>query len=218
MKQIIQQIEQEIKTLFSSDSSGHDIYHLQRVFNLAMTIQSREDGDKIVIGVAALTHDVHRIIEAQTGEFCSPRDSLPRVKAIMDKTNLSEDQKKHVLHCVEFHEEYNFSKSGKTVQDEETLILQDADNLDAMGAIGIARTFMFGGTHRLPMWIPDIPIDSQHYDEASRDPSVIHHFHSKLLKLKDNMNTQTGMKMAQERHRMMERFIQEFKDEWAGLK
>lgn len=218
MNQIFHQIETEIKTLFSSDSSGHDIYHLKRVFNLAMTIQSREGGDKIVIGAAALTHDVHRIIEIQTGKFCSPKDSLPRVKAILDKTDLSEEQKMHVLHCVEFHEQYNFSKSGKTVQDLETLILQDADNLDAMGAIGIARTFMFGGTHRLPMWIPDIPIDSRHYDEASYDPSVIHHFHSKLLNLKDNMNTQTGMEVAQERHQVIERFIQEFKDEWGGLK
>lgn len=218
MKQIIQQIENEIKTLFGSDSSGHDVYHLQRVFNLAMTIQAREGGDEIVIGAAALTHDVHRIIEVETGKFCSPKDSLPKVKAILDKTDLSEDQKRRVLHCVEFHEEYNFSKSGKTVQDLETLILQDADNLDAMGAIGIARTFMFGGAHRVPMWIPELPIDRQHYDEASRDPSVIHHFHSKLLKLKDNMNTPTGMKMAQQRHRVMERFIREFKDEWEGLK
>lgn len=218
MNSIFEQIETEIKTLFSSDSSGHDFYHLQRVFNLAMTIQSKEGGDKIVIGAAALTHDVHRIIEVQTGKFCSPKDSLPRVKAILDKTDLSEDQKKHVLHCVEFHEEYNFSKDGKTVQDLETLILQDADNLDAMGAIGIARTFMFGGSHRVPMWIPEFPNDRQLYDEASRDPSVIHHFHSKLLKLKDNMNSKTGIEMAQERHRVMKRFILEFKSEWEGLK
>jgi uncharacterized protein len=218
MKQIIQQIESEIKTLFDADSSGHDIYHLQRVFNLAMTIHAREGGDKIVIGAAALTHDVHRIIEVETGKFCSPKDSLPKVKAILDETDLSENQKKHILHCVEFHEEYNFSQKGKTVQDLETLILQDADNLDAIGAIGIARTFMFGGAHGVAMWTPEKPIDRQHYDEASRDPSVIHHFRNKLLKLKDNMNTQTGKEMAQERHRVMERFIQEFKDEWGGVK
>ena len=218
MKKIIQQVEKEIKAIFSSDSSGHDLYHLQRVFNLAMTIQAKEGGDKIIIGAAALTHDIHRIIEVETGKFYSPKDSLPNVKAILDKTCLSEDQKKHVLHCVEFHEEYNFSKKGKTVHDLETLILQDADNLDAIGAIGIARTFMFGGTHNVPMWIPELPIVREHYDESSRDPSVIHHFHSKLLKLKDNMNTPTGMEMAQERHRVMEQFIQEFKDEWEGLK
>ena len=218
MKKIIQQIENEIKSFFSSDSSGHDVYHLQRVFNLAMTIHSGEGGDKIVIGAAALTHDMHRTLEVETGKFCSPKDSLPKVRAILDKTDLSEDQKKRILHCVEFHEEYDFSKKGKTVQDLETLILQDADNLDATGAIGIARTFMFGGAHNVPMWIPEIPTNRQHYDESLRDPSVIHHFHSKLLKLKDNMNTPTGMEMAQERHRVMERFILEFKDEWEGLK
>jgi uncharacterized protein len=218
MNPIFQQIQSEIKTIFDSDSSGHDLYHLQRVFNLAMTIQAKEGGDKIVIGAAALTHDLHRIIEVETGKFYPSRDSLPQVKAILDKTDLTDDQKKHILHCVEFHEEYNFSKGGKTVQDLETLILQDADNLDAMGAIGIARTFMFGGAHHVPMWIPELPADREHYDEASRDPSVIHHFHSKLLKLKDNMNTPTGMEMAQERHRVMERFIQEFKEEWDGLK
>jgi uncharacterized protein len=144
MKQIVTQIEKEIKKIFND--SSHDFYHMKRTYALALNIQQKEGGDKIVIGVAALLHDIHRIIGRKSGKYCSPKDSLKEVNKILNKLNLKEDQKKRILHCIEFHEEYDFSKNGKTVNDLETLILQDADNLDAIGAIGIIRNAMFVGT------------------------------------------------------------------------
>ncbi|MGD8781644.1 MAG: HD domain-containing protein [Ignavibacteria bacterium] len=219
MNSILSNLENIIIEIFETDSTGHDIYHLGRVKNIALKIQKEEGGDKLIIAVSALVHDIHRIIQNKTKQFCSPKDSLPKVKEVLQKVDLSKSQVKNILHCVEFHEEYNFSKNGKTVTDIETLILQDADNLDAIGAIGIARTFMYGGSHSEPMWLPEINTVKETYDESDNDdPSVIHHFYSKLLKLKDNMNTKTGKIMATHRHNYMLGFIDQFKDEWEGFK
>tara|TARA_Y100000310_G_C20682341_1_gene816711 strand:+ start:1675 stop:2322 length:648 start_codon:yes stop_codon:yes gene_type:complete len=213
---IINQLEKEIKELFHKENSGHDLHHLKRVLNLALTLQEKEGGDKIVIGVAAFLHDLHRVIG--NGKYCSPKESLPKVKEILDKVELSEVQKERILHCIEFHEEYNFTEEGKTVHDKETLIVQDADNLEALGAIGIARAFMFAGAKKVPMWIPELPFNREKFDDAVLDPSEIHHFYSKLLKLKENMNTETAKKMATERTTFMELFLKEFFAEWKGKK
>lgn len=218
MEEIINQLEEEIKELFYEDSSGHDIYHLKRTLNNALSIQEKEGGDKLVIAVSAFLHDIHRIIQKEKGKFCSPKDSLPKIKEILDKTNLLEEQKEKVLHCIEFHEEYTFSENGKTVTDIETLIVQDADNLDAIGAIGIGRTFSFGGANGVTMWNPKKHFDRHTFEESEKDFSTIHHFYSKLLKLKENMNTSTAKKIANERHKFMDLFLQEFFDEWNGKK
>ncbi len=218
MEEIISKLENEIKKTFSSESSGHDIYHLKRVLNLALHIQKKEGGDKLVIGISAFLHDIHRIIQIETGKYCTPKDSLPIVKKILEKIDIPKDKIERILHCIEFHEEYSFSNQGKTVNDIETLILQDADNLDAIGAIGIGRTFAFGGTYKRLMWIPEIPFDRKTFDEPELDPSTVHHFYSKLLKLKENMNTKTAKKMALERHKFMKIFLDEFFKEWNGEK
>ena len=150
MEETIDQLQEEIEILFRQESSGHDIYHLKRTLNIALTLQKKEGGDKLIIAVSAFLHDIHRIIQNETGKFCSPKDSLPKIKSILDKTKLTGEQIKNVLHCIEYHEEYNFSDNGKTVSDIETRVLQDADNLDAIGAIGIGRTFAFGGANNSP--------------------------------------------------------------------
>jgi len=93
MEETIQQLEKEVKELFHTESSGHDIYHLKRVLNNALTIQEKEGGNRLIIAVSAFLHDIHRIIQKESGKFCSPRDSLPKVKKILDKTSLAEEQK-----------------------------------------------------------------------------------------------------------------------------
>ena len=218
IEEIIHQLEEEVKVLFHEESSGHDIYHLKRTLHNALTLQEKEGGDRLIIAVSAFLHDIHRIIQKETGKYCSPKDSLPKVREIFDKTKLSEEQKEKVLHCVEYHEEYNFSENRKTVNDIEALILQDADNLDGIGAIGIGRTFSFGGANNVPMWIPEKPFDRVMFDESEKDASTIHHFYSKMLKIKENMNTETAKNMADGRHKYMELFLQEFFDEWNGKK
>jgi uncharacterized protein len=218
MKKIIEQLEEAVSGMFHSESSGHDIAHLKRVYNLALTIQSKEGGDKLVIGTAAFLHDVHRAMQKEQGHFVSPTDSLPKIKELISTLKLSDEQKDKVLHCVKFHEEYGFSEEGKTVDDIETLIVQDADNLDAIGAIGVGRTFAYGGAHQVPMWLADIPFDREVYAEKIDDPSTVHHFYSKLFKLKDNMHTTTAKQMASSRHKYMEEFLKEFFAEWEGKK
>lgn len=218
MQEIIERIEAEIKPLFDSEKSGHDIYHLKRVLNLALKIQKKEGGDKLVVGVSAFLHDLHRIIEERNGKYCEPKDSLPEIRKILEKTCLAEEKIEKILHCIEFHEEYSFSSTAKTVKDIETLIVQDADNLDAIGAIGIGRTFYFGGAHNVPMWVPEIRAYRKTFDETVLDPSTVHHFYSKLLKLKENMNTKTGKRIALQRHEFMKTFLDEFSKEWQGKK
>lgn len=215
---MIRQLKEKVKTLFHEDSSGHDIYHLKRVLNNALAIQEKEGGDKLIIAISALLHDVHRIMQNETGSFVSPKNSLLKVKGILDTINLTDEQKERILHVIEFHEEYDFSKEGKTVSDIETLIVQDADNLDGMGAMSISRSFSYGGVNKIPMWVPEIPFDQDVYDESKLDHSTVHHFYSKALKLKDNMNTETAQKMAKHRHEFLKLFLQEFFDEWSGKK
>lgn len=113
LQHTIQQLKKEVKNLFNKESSGHDIYHLQRTLNNALAIQKKEGGDRLIIAVSAFLHDIHRIIEKETGKFCSPKDSLPKIKLILDKTGLTDTQKIKILHCIEFHEEYDFSKKRK---------------------------------------------------------------------------------------------------------
>lgn len=219
MNEILQRLEQEILESFKAESSGHDIHHLRRVQWLALHIQEQEGGDRLVIAAAATLHDVHRIMQRESGRYVSPAESLPTVRAILEAADFPTGKVPRVLHCVEFHEEYSFSEGGVTVDDIETLILQDADNLDAIGAIGIARTFAYAGAYGLPMYVPDIPLGRESYDESDQpDPSTIHHFYSKLLKLKDNMQTRTARELAAGRHRFMAQFVERFLEEWASAK
>jgi len=216
MEAVLHRLQTEIKSIVAADSSGHDFNHLLRVMNTALCLQEKEGGDRLVLAASALLHDLHRMVENETGRFFSPKESLPQVSALLTKVAFPQERHADVLHSVEFHEEYAFSQSGITVTDIETLILQDADNLDAIGAMGIARTFAFGGAHGVPMWLPEEPCDRPSYDESRRDPSVLHHFHSKLLKLKENMNTETGKRMAEARHQFMQAFVAQFLAEWNG--
>jgi uncharacterized protein len=213
---VIDKTRNYVKEVLSKDSSGHDYWHAHRVSNLAKKIGEKERANLYIVELSALLHDTHRIIQRQTGKFCSPKDSLPKVKEILEEQKIDNHDIQKILHCIEFHEEYDFSKNGKSVKDIETLVLQDADNLDAIGAIGIGRTFAYGGTHSMPMYLPGADFNRDTYDESENDVSTIHHFYSKLLRLKDNMNTETGKEMAKRRHTFMVIYLEEFSKEWDG--
>ncbi len=212
----IEQLKPTLLDMFKYEGSGHDFGHLERVYRLAMHIQKTEGGDPVVIGVAAYLHDLHRLKEKQTGIFCHPRDSLSEVKQILESVNFDVDKIEKVLHCIEFHEEYSFSPGGITVTDIETLILQDADNLDAIGAIGLARTFAYHGSKGDPIFNPDIPLQKDNYVEGIKDPDAIHHYYSKLSKLDANMNTNTAKQLAKGRQVTMENFVNRFLEEFKG--
>ena len=133
LEKYIEDLRPLVIELFKKDSSGHDISHLERTMNTALYLQAKEGGDRIVIGVAAFLHDIHRIMQNETGTFVSPKDSLDTIRNILSKINLTNEQVEKICYCIEYHEQYNWN--GNNVDDINTLILQDADNLDAIGAI-----------------------------------------------------------------------------------
>lgn len=214
LEDYIEKMKPIILQLFEKDFSGHDITHLERVMKTALYLQEKEGGDRIIIGISAFLHDIHRIMQNKTCKFVSPKDSISTIKEILSHIDLTENQVDKICYCIEYHEEYNWN--GNNVEDINTLILQDADNLDAIGAIGIGRTFAYSSTHNIPMYNSDIPLDnSNDYSEDSKvDPSTIHHCYHKLLKLGDNMNTKTAKSLAEKRVKFMKDFIEEFLNEW----
>ena len=216
VEEYIEKLRPFVLELFESDSSGHDIGHLERTMRNALFIQDREGGDRIIIGIAAFLHDVHRIMQNEVGKFVSPKDSLNNVIKIIDKADLdlSEEQIEKICYCVEHHEEYNWN--GNNVDDLNTLIVQDADNLEAIGAIGIGRAFVYGGAHKLSMFDEKAPLNenNDYSEEVGHEESTIHHFYHKLFKLGDNMNTNTAKMMAEKRIDFMKNFTKEFFDEW----
>ena len=212
----IRLLEKQIIHLFKNESGGHDIYHLKRVLGLALILQKKEGGDILVIAISAFLHDIHRIISNKNKKYCSPKESLSVIYKILKKVNFPNEIIPKVLHCIEYHEEYSFTKRGKTVSDIETLILQDADNLDAIGAMGIGRVFSYCGAHNIPMWDPHVPL-KRDFKEHIHDAPALNHIYAKLLLLKDNMNTRTAKELAKDRHDYVDNFLKRFLKEWRGV-
>lgn len=220
LENYINKLRPIVLKLFSGDFSGHDISHLERTMKIALLLQEYEGGDRIVIGISAFLHDVHRIMQNETGKFVSPKDSLEKVKEILNNIELTKEQVEKILHSIEYHEIYNWNNPSNKEQDINTLILQDADNLDAIGAIGIGRTFTYGGAHKICMYDARVPLENleDFEEEKPNDVSTIHHFYRKLLKLGNNMNTQKAKELAMERIEFMRNFAEEFLKEWNGEK
>lgn len=214
LEKYVEELKPYINELFGKDSSGHDLTHLTRTMELALYIQSKEGGDRLIVGLSALLHDVHRIMQTELGRFVSPKESLPKVREILSHVDLSDDEINQICYAIEHHEEYNWN--GNNVSDINALILQDADNLEAIGAIGIGRAFVYGGAHNIIMYNENIPFNtkSDFLEENGDNESTLHHFYHKLFKLADNMNTKTGRKIAKKRIKFMKKFTNEFLEEW----
>ncbi|WP_232703442.1 HD domain-containing protein [Halobacterium wangiae] len=201
------------------DSSGHDVHHAWRVNRVGTRIAEAEDADPRIVGVAALVHDLHRI---RGDGFTHPEETIPEVREILADADVPADLVDPVCHCVAVHEEYDFEDDPLTAETVEAEVLQDADNLDAIGAVGIARAFQFGGAHGNLMWDVDRPLpEEEAYEkDAGIDDdapgSTFHHVHAKLLRLHENMNTETGREIAAERHAFLEEFAERFAAEWEG--
>jgi uncharacterized protein len=203
-RQLFSDIADAMGDWLDDDSSGHDMDHAWRVFSLGIELAETEGADSEVVGAAALTHDIHRAME-ENGESVDPVDTLPEVRAILEQTNFPEEKIDAVEHCVAVHDEYEFRGSDRPAETIEAEILRDADNLDAMGAIGIARCFAFTGVDGRPLW-----------DPQGSEYSGLYHFEDKLFRLRDEMNTETAREMAEDRHTFMMEFVDRFKQEWNG--
>lgn len=182
--------------MFKDECSGHGIDHLERTLRNAMYIQSKEGGDEVIIGISAYLHDIHRLLQNKYNKYVSPEGSIDVVKYILSKINLSKNQVNKICYCIENHEKYNWNNNN--VDDLNTLILQDADNLDAIGAIGIARAFAYGSANGIPIYSENIEenVSDSYVESGDKENSTIQHFYDKLLKLDKNMNTQTAKSMA----------------------
>ncbi|MFD2445768.1 HD domain-containing protein [Bacillus sp. CGMCC 1.16607] len=195
-----------------NDSTGHDWFHVDRVRNNALHIYEQEQkGDRFIIEMAALLHDIsdeklneskeegQQILQSLLEGLQLPNEITTRVKEIIDSISFSGGEKKELTSW-------------------EAKIVQDADRLDAIGAIGIARTFAYGGKKGQPLYHPDFEVRENMSIEEYRNgkSSSIHHFYEKLLLLKDRLNTESAKSIAEKRHAYMEEFLSQFYQEWNG--
>jgi uncharacterized protein len=192
--QLIKQVEEFVKKSITQHDGGHDWYHLDRVRNMALHLQSAENkGDRFIVEIAALLHDI------DDNKFS--KSEFPETEEKITSFLKSLDIEDGIINEVVFiNKNISFSKGLKPKNiSPEFMIVQDADRLDAIGAIGIARAFNYGGFRNNPI-----------YDPEGSSPSTIKHFYDKLLKLKELMNTDTGRKLAFERHEFLEIFLIQF--------
>lgn len=211
MSDLIEKVKQHVREIFQHDATGHDWFHIERVHAMACAIQEKEGGDRALIELAALLHDIsdHKMNGGKLNhggtvayellkEFNCPEQLAIEVKEIVDGVSY---KGANVPDCMK-------SLEGK--------IVQDADRLDAIGAIGIARAFAFGGNKNRAMYIPDFKPELHNTFEsyANSKSHTINHFYEKLLLLTDRLNTETARKIGQQRHDFMENYLQQFYNEW----
>jgi uncharacterized protein len=195
--EIIEKSEAFVREKLSGAEAGHDLWHIMRVRNLAKQIRLHEGGDLLVVELGALFHDI-----ADAKFNGGDEEEGPAIaRKFFSEIGLSQDIADHVCRIIEH---ISFRKGISPFRSPEFDIVQDADRLDAMGAIGIARAFQYGGFKNRLMYSP---MDNER-------THTINHFHEKLLLLKERMNTPTGKKLAEERHVFMEKYLEQFLKEW----
>jgi len=200
-----------VKKTLANAEGGHDWWHIYRVWKTAKQIAKTENVDSFIVELGALLHDIADSKFNDGDETIGPK----MANEFLQSQNLSDDIITHVEAIIK-----NISfKGGKEIQQFKSLeldVIQDADRLDAIGAIGIARTFNYGGFKNREIYNPEIPPNLNMTKEEYKNSTAptINHFYEKLLLLKDRMNTETGKKIAAERHQFMEEYLEQFYKEW----
>lgn len=205
-----------VKKQLQNAESGHDWFHIERVYKNALEIAKTEENCNLeVVQLAALLHDIADSKFYDGDENIGPKTA----RLFLEKEKVNEEIISHVVKIIE-----NISfKGGNFTTNFSSLelqIVQDADRLDAIGAIGIARTFNYGGFKNRAIYdpeiVPNLAMDKETYKKSTAP--TINHFYEKLLLLKNKMNTQKGNEMAKKRHQFMEFFLEQFYEEWNGKK
>lgn len=206
-----------MRTFHKDDTTGHDVAHVERVLNLAKFIADTEQsGELLIIELASILHDT------VDSKLTDTAYSMTQLSHFLQKIQISDENRLRILYIIE-HMSYKGGANNNVPLSIEGQIVRDADRLDAMGAIGIARTFQFAGHFDEPMWISptsasDLEYETHyppHTEEIMLSPqSAIKHFYDKLFKLKSLIHTETGKQIAEERHHFMEQFITQFFQEW----
>lgn len=211
-KKLFEKAVAYIKAIFENDSSGHDFYHSLRVYKSATRIAEIEHANILLVQLAALLHDTDDAKLFETSK------QLSHASYFMEQNKVSQEIIDAVCNVIR---EVSFKgKESVKPSSLEGMIVQDADRLDAIGAIGIARTFAYGGSRNRVMHNPEekplLEMTKEQY--LNHQGTSINHFHEKLLKLKDLMNTNTAREIAEERHKFMESFLEQFYGEWDGIR
>ncbi|BBN04581.1 uncharacterized protein MPTK1_3g05870 [Marchantia polymorpha subsp. ruderalis] len=217
MEEVVKAAEELVHNVMGKWDSSHDPFHVYRVRNLALSLAAEEGLSPEsceIVELAALLHDIddHKYasrdkrVEPTAEEFLAQH----RIEPIKKEAVMT------IIQSMGFKEELNASSQWK--YSPELAVVQDADRLDAIGAIGIGRTFTFGGARNCPMFDPDVlPRTKMTKEEyVSTKTTTINHFHEKLLKLRDLMKSQAGRRRADGRHKFMEDFLSQFESEWKG--
>lgn len=216
---IIAQTKAFVKKTLEGAEGGHDWFHIERVYNNTMLLAKDEAVDQLVVALGALLHDIADAKFYNGDETVGPKMATDFLRSI-------QVDEKIIDHVVKIIENISF-KSSLKVDDATTAkpftslelqVVQDADRLDAIGAIGIARAFNYGGFKNREMYNPEIPPNLNMTREEYKKSTVptINHFYEKLLLLKNKMNTKSGAKLAEQRHLYMEAFLDQFYNEWNG--
>ena len=212
-QEITEKTAQYARETLEGEGSGHDWWHIYRVWKMAQHIGQKEKADMFVVELAALLHDIADWKAHDGDDTVGPRVA----RQWLEKQGVEEEA---ILHVCTIIKEVSF-KGAKVATRMSTIegeIMQDSDRLDAMGAIGIARAFTYGGSKGRGMYDPEVKSQLHESFEQykNNNGTTINHFYEKLLLLKDLMNTKTGKEIAQGRHVVMENFLKEFFDEWDG--
>jgi uncharacterized protein len=212
-QEVIQQTIDFVKNTLQGAEAGHDWFHIERVYKTALTINVKEQADNLIVSLAALLHDIADSKFNNGDEEIGPRIAGDFLRSI----DLAETTIVHVQQIIK-NLSYKASLGTINFQSKELDVVQDADRLDAIGAIGIARAFTYGGFKNRVLYDPAVPCVENMSKEAYKNTTAptINHFYEKLLLLKDLMKTTTGQQMAKQRHDFMLGYLEQFYQEWDG--
>jgi uncharacterized protein len=210
---IIKQTENYVRKELMGEGSGHDWWHIYRVWKMAQDIGKREKSDMFIVELAALLHDVADYKLHGGDENIGPKMAEKWLKSLKVEQSVIDQIKEIILGAS-----FKGAKVKTQMKTIEGKIVQDADRLDAIGAVGIARTFAFGGYMQREIYNPNVKpqIHKTFQDYKNGKSHTINHFYEKLLLLKNLMNTKTAKQMAEKRHEYMEDFLKKFYKEWEG--
>lgn len=211
---IIDKTKEFVQNELRNAEGGHDWFHVERVYKNALLISKSENGDALIIALGALLHDIADYKFTNGDESVGPL----KAKEFLQRLEVDNEVIEQVIKIIEnvSFKGGNFERKWTSLELE---IVQDADRLDALGAIGIARTFHYGGFKNRKIYDPanrpNLDMTPEEYKKS--DTPTINHFYEKLLLLKDKMNTKTGKQLAEKRHQFMEGFLNQFYKEWEGM-
>ena len=213
-QKLIEYTKQFVKEILKNAEGGHDWFHIERVYNNALLISKTEHVDQLIVALSALLHDIADSKFYNGDETIGPN----LAREFLFKLNVDSQIIEHVVNIISHISFKNSIGSKNTFVSKELQVVQDADRLDAIGAIGIARCFNYGGFKNRalfdPSILPNLKMTKEEYKNSTAP--TINHFYEKLLLLKDKMNTSTGKKIAEKRHRFMEAYLEQFYAEWDG--